>query len=186
MKPHDIIYFKLRDSVVGSKWCVGKVEDIILSKDGKVRKIVVGYRYDTEQGERKFSVVERPVRECVKLFNIEDTGLFEDITAVRDASRKILGSNIVWYHANNCSPKLISTYSCNRASAMDFRTYCASDLGYVVLGSGDGDYGAASEVDCLRGEIEIGTASEENDMIFMINSNDNDTYDDNDNKICLL
>ena len=80
----DIVYFKLKDSVLGSKWLIGKVEDIILSKDGKVRKIIVGYKYDTEQGDRQFRLVERPVRECIKLFNLEDTTLFDEIERVRE------------------------------------------------------------------------------------------------------
>ena len=46
----------------------------------------------------KFTVVERPVCECVKLFNTEDMSLFEDIAAVTDALANILGTNVAWYH----------------------------------------------------------------------------------------
>ena len=87
----DIIYFKLIDSVLGSKWLVGKVEDVKLSKDGKVRRIIVGYKYSSEEGEKTFRVVERPVRECVKLLNIDDTTIFEDIERVREECKRILG-----------------------------------------------------------------------------------------------
>ena len=87
----DIIYFKLTDSVLGSKWLVGKVEDVKLSKDGKVRRIIVGYKYSSEEGEKTFRVVERPVRECVKLLNIDDTTIFEDIERVREECKRILG-----------------------------------------------------------------------------------------------
>ena len=90
---NDIVYFKLRDSSLASKWLIGKVEDVIVSKDGKVRKVIVGYKYDTEQGEREFKVVERPVRECVKLHNLEDTTLFDDIKESYD--RVFEGSNIL-------------------------------------------------------------------------------------------
>ena len=38
-------------------------------------------------------MVERPVRECVKLFNIEDTSLLDDIANVQKACQKILNKN---------------------------------------------------------------------------------------------
>ena len=57
--------------------------------------MTVGYKCDTEQGERLFQVVERPVLECVRLLNGEDTTILDDIKAVRDASKVVLG-----YHAN--------------------------------------------------------------------------------------
>ena len=70
LKENDIVYFKLKDSAISSTWLIGKVEFIVLSRDGKVREVGISYRHDTESGERKFSIVERPVRECVKLLNI--------------------------------------------------------------------------------------------------------------------
>jgi len=44
-----------------------------------------------------FRTVERPVRECVKLVNIEDTTLFEDIAKVRESSKKILSCDVSWF-----------------------------------------------------------------------------------------
>ena len=93
LKENDVVYFKLTDSVLGSNWLIGKVEDVKLSKDGKVRLIIVGYKYDTEDGRRDFRLVERPVRQCVKLWNIEDTTILEDIARVRQASADILGED---------------------------------------------------------------------------------------------
>ena len=87
---NDIIYFKLRDSKLAQSWLIGKVEFIDISKDGKVRTVGVSYKHDTEDGERKFSIVERPARECIKLFNIEDTSLLDDIRAVQISCKKIL------------------------------------------------------------------------------------------------
>ena len=55
--------------------------------------IGISYKHDTEQDERECSVVERPVRECVKLFNIEDTSLLDDIATVQRACQKILDKN---------------------------------------------------------------------------------------------
>ena len=64
---------------MGQKWTIGKVEYVEVSRDGKVRTVGVSYKYDTENDGRKFSTVQRPVREIVRLFNIEDTFLLEDI-----------------------------------------------------------------------------------------------------------
>ena len=60
------------------------------SKDGRVRKADVGNRYDSEQGTREFRIVEWPARECVRLMNLEDTTLFDEIKTDPDASQVIL------------------------------------------------------------------------------------------------
>ena len=42
------------------------------------------------------SIVDRPVREVVKLCNIEDTSLLDDISVVRNVAKKIIDErNIV-------------------------------------------------------------------------------------------
>ena len=92
LQENDVIYFKLKDSKLAQKWHIGKVEYVNISKDEKVRTVGVSYKYDTENGERKFSIVERPVREIIKLFNIEDTSLLEDIAAAQKMALEILDS----------------------------------------------------------------------------------------------
>ena len=87
---NDIIYFKLRDSKLAQNWLIGKVEHVNVSKDGKIRTVGVSYKHDTEDGEQKFSIVERPARECIKLLNIEDTSLLDDIRAVQKSSQELL------------------------------------------------------------------------------------------------
>ena len=89
----DVIYFKLKDSKMGQKWTIGKVEYVEVSRDGKVRTVGVSYKYDTENDGRKFSTVQRPVREIVRLFNIEDTFLLEDIANAQKLALDILDSN---------------------------------------------------------------------------------------------
>ena len=37
LNEQDIVYFKLRDSVMSSEWIIGKIEQTFKSKDGKVR-----------------------------------------------------------------------------------------------------------------------------------------------------
>ena len=79
------VYFKLKDSKLAQSWLIGKVEFVNISKDGKTRTVEV----------RKFSIVERPVRECIKLMNIENTSLLDDIKTVQKASQQLLDEDQV-------------------------------------------------------------------------------------------
>ena len=45
---------------------------MIDSRDKNVRKVDVSYRHDIEDGERKLSIDELPIREVIELINIED------------------------------------------------------------------------------------------------------------------
>ena len=90
LKENDVIYFKLTSSVLSSKWHIGKVEYVLPSRDTKVRKVAISYKHDTEDGSRKMSIVDRPVRQVVKLCDFEDTSLLDDIAAVRNAAKKII------------------------------------------------------------------------------------------------
>ena len=73
---------------------MGKVEGLTYSKDKKIRKVDIGYKFDSEQGVREFRVVQRPVREVVKLWNLEETTLFDDIREVRAASKAIIHGDV--------------------------------------------------------------------------------------------
>merc|ERR1712179_452205 len=90
LKENDVVYFKLTDSALSSKWHIGKVEYVLPSRDTRTRKVGVSYKHDTEDGSRKLSIVDRPVRQVVKLCDIEDSSLLDDITAVRNAAKKII------------------------------------------------------------------------------------------------
>ena len=80
-----MVYFKLTSGVLSSK-----VEYVIPSRDMKARKVAISYKHDTEDGSRKMTIVERPVRQVVKHCDIEDTSLLDDITAVENATKKII------------------------------------------------------------------------------------------------
>ena len=72
------------------------MEYTIVSKDKKVRTVGVSYKHDTESGKKEFRIVERPVRQMIKLMNIEDTTLIEDIRKVHEsAKRKIREQKLV-------------------------------------------------------------------------------------------
>ena len=116
---------------------------VIKSKDNRVRKIIVGYKFDTEQGERQFRTVERPVRECVKLLNLDDTTLLEDIQAVRDATQFLLNGDV--YSSQAVSNTVVHdsfpmvTYGCNQISSIDpVLSSAAVDIGtHAILANLD-------------------------------------------------
>ena len=88
LEENDIVYFKLTDSPLSPNWIIGKIDHTIKSKDGKVRTVGISYKHDTENGERKFRIVERPVRQTVKLMNIDETSLIDDIRKVHESASK--------------------------------------------------------------------------------------------------
>ena len=89
VKESDIVYFKIKDSPLHSSWLTGKVEYVIPSRDNRTRTVGIGYKYKVENGERIFKTVERPVREIVKLLNIDDTSLMDDIRSVQNHAKKL-------------------------------------------------------------------------------------------------
>ena len=92
LKPGDIVYFKLTESKMSANWRLGKVEDVKVGQDGFVRQARVAYK-DTSSDDPNDWVcrtVDRPVRNMVKLFHVDDTTLLENINDVFKMSAKIL------------------------------------------------------------------------------------------------
>ena len=95
LKPNDIIYFKILDSALGATWKLGKVEQVKEGKDGNVREIIVAYKIlkdrqgDVDSGWRHNTVV-RPVRECIKLFEIDETTFGDNMKEIREKAEQIL------------------------------------------------------------------------------------------------
>ena len=89
LKPNAIIYFKIIDSPLGTTWKLGKVDQMTEGKDGQVREIIAAYKIfenpegGVDSGWRHNTVV-RPVRECIKLFEFDETIFAEKIKVIRD------------------------------------------------------------------------------------------------------
>ena len=98
LKENDIIYFKLTDSKLSADWRFGRVEYAVTGRDGKVRSVGISYKTMIENGDKVFnediewkdSMVERPVRAVVRLMNVEDTSLLEDMRKVQELVKEIL------------------------------------------------------------------------------------------------
>ena len=87
LKEDDLVYFKLTDSKLAADWRMGKVEYVNIGRDGRVRSVGISYKIMVERDDKVFhedlewrhAVVERPARAIIKLVNIEDTSLMENI-----------------------------------------------------------------------------------------------------------
>ena len=79
LKPNDVVYFQKTAGDLSSSWTVGTIENLIRSKDKKVRKVIVRYTNATEDG---FRTTDRAFRSIVKLFSIEDAYFIEDLAEV--------------------------------------------------------------------------------------------------------
>ena len=89
--PGDIVYFKLTESKMSACWRIGKVEEVKIGKDGYVRQATIAYKNTTgeDASDWTHTTVERPVRNIVKLFHIDDTSLMDDIQAIHKLSQDI-------------------------------------------------------------------------------------------------
>ena len=73
----DLVYFKKSpDNKLGSKWIIGMVEELMKSRDGKVRRVLVKYQNSSEDQTR---LTDRAIRSLVKIFDVEEYVLQEDL-----------------------------------------------------------------------------------------------------------
>ena len=87
----DIVLFKIKDSVFHSDWKIGKVDSIDVGRDNLVRGVSISYKVvSMDKEEPRHMVVQRPVKQIVKLFHITDTSLLSDITKVRKLTKEII------------------------------------------------------------------------------------------------
>ena len=90
LKENDAVYFKLTSSALSSEWHIGKIEYVLPSRDMKARKVGIAYKHDTENGSRKMNIVDRPIRQHIKLCDITETPLLDGIAAIRNAGKEII------------------------------------------------------------------------------------------------
>ena len=83
----DMVFFRKTESELGDgDWIVGLVEQFLPSKDGFIRKVVVKYRNANENFDR---FTTRNSRKMVKLCNVDDPGLCEDLDWVQKKLEKL-------------------------------------------------------------------------------------------------
>ena len=78
----DLVYFqKEPDKKLPSKWIIGMVDELDRGRDGKVRRVFVKYQNYGEKNSRR---TDRAVRSLVKIFDIEEYVLQEDLAEVME------------------------------------------------------------------------------------------------------
>ena len=76
IKEKDLVYFKKKDSLISSEWKIGQVDQVIASRDGLIRRVVIKYyNYPNEHPE----LTDRSVRTIVKLWSIDEACLMDDL-----------------------------------------------------------------------------------------------------------
>ena len=75
----DIVWFQKDENEFSSRWTVGKVTEIVKSKDGIVRRAQVQYQNATEDAPR---TTDRAARSLIKLFHIDDQDWQSDMGEV--------------------------------------------------------------------------------------------------------
>ena len=79
IKKNDVVMFQKSESDLSSVWTVGLVSDVIVSKDGLIRRVIIRYQNASENDAR---TTDRAVRRVVRLLNIDDTSLTKDMAEV--------------------------------------------------------------------------------------------------------
>ena len=120
----DVVYFKLTESKMGQVWRVGKVEGVKTGKDVYVRQVTIAYK-DTSGNVPEdwiHRTVERPVRNVIKLFNIDETSLMDDIAEVHKMAKKYLdseGSRFIQTSVNEDGASLNATIKENEKDSTE-------------------------------------------------------------------
>ena len=89
----DVVYFKLTESPLGADWRIGLVEQVKVGRDGVVREICVTYKHENDG---TCMVVERPVRNIVKLFHLDDTCLMDQIKQIEVFAKDLVDDSDSW------------------------------------------------------------------------------------------
>ena len=81
-----IVYFKKTDNELSESWTVGRVVDVVLSKDGVVRRCSIEYQ---NAGENIKRTTDRAARSVIKLFHIEDTDFNYQLSKIDDVIKNL-------------------------------------------------------------------------------------------------
>ena len=75
-----VIWFISRkdpDNPLGSKWIIGIVDQLIRSRDGRVRRVIVKYQNYNEETPR---LTDRSVRKLIRIYDIDEYVLQNDLS----------------------------------------------------------------------------------------------------------
>ena len=82
---------------MSAKWSSGKVEDVKVGADGRVRQVTISYTDTSSENLEDWihRTVDRPVRNIVKISHIDETTFMDDINAVHDLAKELMDNENV-------------------------------------------------------------------------------------------
>ena len=87
LKEKDLVYFQKQESALSSPWTVGEVDQVIVGRDGFIRRAIIKYfnasENDPEAGQYHPQFTDRAVRKLVKLWSIDEACLFDDLAELQ-------------------------------------------------------------------------------------------------------
>ena len=86
----DLVYFQKDSSALDSHWTTGMVDEVVTGADGLVREVVIRYRNFSEDFDR---FTDRAARSCVRLQNMDDNNLSDDLHELTDRLRTVQGGD---------------------------------------------------------------------------------------------
>ena len=84
----DIVYFQKDTSGLNTHWTTGMVDEVAVGTDNLVREVVIRYRNYSEEFDRFTS---RAVRSCVRLHNMDDNNLADDLHELTERLSRVEG-----------------------------------------------------------------------------------------------
>ena len=80
LEKDDLVYYQKKDGNLNNAWVIGKVDQVVRSRDGIIRKVIVKYQNSKEEFSR---VTERSIRSLIKLWSIDDPDLHADLQIIQ-------------------------------------------------------------------------------------------------------
>ena len=79
LKEQDLVYFQKHESDLSSDWTIGQVDQIVVGRDGLIRRAWIKY---FNYGEKNPRLTDRSVRRLVKLWSLDESCLADDMAEV--------------------------------------------------------------------------------------------------------
>ena len=103
LKKGDVVLFLKEEKVLCSTYQYGMVEAIEQSRDGKIRKVHVKYRNNTEETDR---ITYRSARNLVMIHPVDELNIMEEMGQV---AAKVDAENHKLHYAGECNSKLLNS-----------------------------------------------------------------------------
>ena len=89
LKVGDLVYFQKKEGKANQTWTIGRVEQIVRSdRDNLIRRAIIKYQ---NHGEERPQLTDRHVKKFVKLFNVDEYQVQDDLDELQKKINQIGG-----------------------------------------------------------------------------------------------